>query len=438
MGSLAAESARQHYRMDRIMNGTFSTITPVVALTGLLAAIPGWAQEQADPEHREHEDIARYFSFQDDIANSVQSRSALTAGASSPRKTDFGDAAESSGVSAESGRFGLNDEMLVTRPLGRGALSVRVTSTPDGEYRAMPYSPGSMDDRRDAVAASGVTGALSGSGASQRSRNIYSDIAASYVMRLGAHGAVSGSLGLPGTPALGPSESRMQRYMGADERYAPFMSDWLYAGNIGQGVVTFGYSWRNFRFESSTFGRRDRERPQDSPSLLRMESQSRRLSFKPTQDWTLQFSRGQIGSLDQLDPSREIKRSTVSATFTHQFNDAALQSIFAWGRNTGKNFENTKGYLVESTLRLATAHAFFGRMEQIGGDNTLRENTSLQRQSIQMNKLTFGYAYNVPTASAVKYDVGGLVTRNYGLASMPASYSSDRMSYLMFIRFKLK
>lgn len=409
------------------MNGTISTITPVVALTGLLAAMPVWALESAAYADGNHDEEASPYMFEDEIGHSIQGRNTTFMHGFGSRGSASADGDARIKISNESA--GLVDETIVTRPLGRGALSVRMTVTPEGYRRTPAYPASATDDRREIA---GVPNSAA------RYAIPIGDIGASYVMRFGRHSAVSGSLGLLGTPALGPSDSGMQRYLAVDERYAPFMSDWLYAGNIGQKVVTFGYSWRNFRFESSTFARRDPDRLQDGPGLLRMESQSRRLSFKPAPDWTLQFSRGQLGSLDQLDPSREIKRSTLSATYSHRFSDGTWQSIFAWGRNSGKNLESTRGYLMESTLRLATTHAFFGRMEQIGSDNMLRENDVLQRQATKMNKLTFGYAYDVPTTGSVKYDVGGLVTRNYGQAAMPASYGTDRISYLMFIRFKMK
>jgi hypothetical protein len=84
------------------------------------------------------------------------------------------------------------------------------------------------------------------------------------------------------------------------------------------------------------------------------------------------------------------------------------------------------------------AHGFFGRVEQVGSDDILRENDSVNRQMFKMNKLTIGYVYDLRATRYLGMDVGALVSRHYVPSTMTATYGNNPVSYMMFVRLKVK
>lgn len=262
-------------------------------------------------------------------------------------------------------------------------------------------------------------------------------LAATYSMPLSRASSVFGYMGLSGEPAYGPPTSYARRFSSMEDPNTPFVSNWLESSNAGSNVITLGYVWRNLKVEGSAFSRREAEQKRDRPQWYKRDSYSRRLSFNPTPNWALQVSRGHLSSLDQLEPDRYIRRTTISATYNRTFSDVNWQTTLAWGRSSREQQESTNGYLVESTLKLRNLHAFFGRLEQVGSDDLLREDQSVNRRIFKMNKVTVGYVYDVQPRGPVKYDVGALMSRHLVPSGMTPAYGEDPTSYMMFVRLRL-
>jgi hypothetical protein len=323
------------------------------------------------------------------------------------------------------------DIMVVNRLHGGGTFGVRALIPSDAVPGIAAYSAVRPGDAGDA--------AFDDLGRRNNFRDAAVDLSASYSMSLNRDSAVFGYIGLPGEPALGPPSSYVKQYAGLDASQPQLAGNWLDAPDGVSQVFTLGYVWRRFKLEGSAFAgpEPDRYRPGGGDSL-KLDSRSGRLSFNPAANWALQFSRGTLSGLDQLDPAGEVRRTTVSATYNRVLPDANWQTTFAWGRNARKYRESTTGYLLESTLKVASTHAFFGRVEQVGSDDLMRQNESLSRQLAKVNKLTVGYFYDVRSAGPVRFDVGGLISRHYLPSTMTPSYGSDPTSYMMFVRLKLR
>lgn len=269
-------------------------------------------------------------------------------------------------------------------------------------------------------------------------RQSATDLGASYSLLLSRRSTLFGSVGLPGEPALGPPPSYLRRFTDTDNPQAPLLNDWVdYQGAISQ-VFTLGYRWRNIQLEGSAFSGRPQDEKRVTTESLKLASRSGRLSISPSPNLSFQFSRGTISNLDQLEPNGEVRRTTLSATYKRSFKEGDWQTTLAWGRNARKYRESTYGYLLESTVRVKNAHAFFGRVEQVGSDDILRENDSVSRQMFKMNKLTIGYVYDLRATRHLGMDVGALVSRHYVPSTMAATYGNDPVSYMMFVRLKVK
>jgi hypothetical protein len=263
------------------------------------------------------------------------------------------------------------------------------------------------------------------------------DADVSYSLPLSRRSALFGSVGVSGEAALGPPPSYLRRFADTDNPQAPLLNDWDSHGVTSQ-VFTLGYRWRNVQLEGSAFSARPQEEKRVAGESLKFASRSGRLSFTPARNLSFQFSRGAISNLDQLEPNGEVRRTTLSATYKRSFKEAEWQTTLAWGRNARKYRESTYGYLLESSVRVSNAHAFFGRVEQVGSDDILRENASITGQMFKMNKLSLGYVYDMRATRHLGLDVGAMVSRHYVPSAMAPTYGNDPVSYMMFVRLKIK
>ena len=239
---------------------------------------------------------------------------------------------------------------------------------------------------------------------------------------------------------MGPASSGMRHEVGGDTPDSSRASQWRNSQNANVNVFTVGYTWRDLTIERSAFSRREAEdkRRAGYGESFRLDSRSVRLSFNPSANWTVQVSRGSLSGLDQLVPNADVRRTSVSATYRQDFKGGNWLTTLAWGRNSRKRHETTTGYLLESTLRFEGTHVIFGRVEQVASDDLLRENESRPAQLFTLNKLTVGYFHDMRASGPVKADVGILASRHLVPAAMTIPYGNDPISYMMFMRLKIK
>lgn len=266
------------------------------------------------------------------------------------------------------------------------------------------------------------------------------DIAAAYALPSPYAGKVFTLIGRSGEEVrLAPdASSPMHAYTGLNSPDSMMAGYWLDPAKNRARVVTFGYAWRGMAIESSTVSRSPGDELVPAGGALRLESSATRLSFAPTSNWRLQLSRGTVSGLDQLVPDEDLRRTTLSATYNMAFHEGDWQTTVAWGRSARRYREPTMGYLMESTLRFAGAHALFGRLEQVGSDELLRVDGAQPKQLFKMNKLTVGYYHEVRTSGPARFDIGAFVSRHMVPSDLAPSYGSDPTAYVMFVRVKMR
>lgn len=261
---------------------------------------------------------------------------------------------------------------------------------------------------------------------------------ASYRDFWGKNNTVFSYLGAPRNPGWLWPEMYLQRYDDIARRDdARFGSG--FAAERGSRAFTLGYTRGDVTFERSVSGLQSQQNEiLGNDTLPKLSSRSVRLSYQPAPNWTLRLSRGSVSGLDQLVPNgSEVRRTTLAATYNQEFKQGYWQTTLAWGRSARKLRESTMGYLLESTLRFYGTHVVFGRLEQVGSDDLMRENESMPRQLFKLNKLTVGYFQDYKTSGPFNFDIGALVSRHFTPSPMEPSYGSGPTAYMMFVRFKL-
>jgi hypothetical protein len=238
-----------------------------------------------------------------------------------------------------------------------------------------------------------------------------------------------------------PVAGRAYGYLlGGDDRVlsdAELRGYWLDSLRRGRQAITVGYAWRDLRVENTRLLAPSSDPPGPArDARFRIGPDASRLSFQPSQHWTLRLSHGMLGDLDQFEPNERIRRSAVSATYSRAILEGVWQTTLAWGRSVRRSSEPVRGFLIESNFRFLRTHAIFGRLEQVGSDDLARENTGLQQQ-FKMGKLTIGYFHHIETLTSIGIDVGGFASRRLVPSAMASSYSNNPTAYMVFIRLKL-
>ncbi|RZI40974.1 hypothetical protein EGT07_20095 [Herbaspirillum sp. HC18] len=239
-------------------------------------------------------------------------------------------------------------------------------------------------------------------------------------------------------PALGTPWEPVEADTVGDTRDLTLAERWLDPSPSTSRVVGLGYARRGFKFEGLSYSRASDERRGVRSESLKIDSRSARLSYSPGANWAFQLMRGSASNLDYLVTGAEMRRTALAATYRHAFADSDWKTTVAWGRNARKTRKPMMGYLLESSLHFKNDHVIFGSLEQVGSDELLRENESIQRQLFKMNKLTAGYYQGVRVSNALALDVGVFVSRYFVPSADALSYGSNPTAYMMFVRVKLQ
>jgi hypothetical protein len=241
--------------------------------------------------------------------------------------------------------------------------------------------------------------------------------------------------GLPGEPALGPP-AFMHRLSGMDDPQAPLGHHWLDSTHVSWGVVTGGYTWRNFKVEASAFNGREPDQDHYNIETGPLDSWAVRLSLNPTADWSLQASTGHLLSPEQLQPGVNVQRTTASASYNAPV-ALSWQTTVAWGHNEPSTGQASNAFLIESELRLTPAHTLFARFERVGKDDLFLAGQALYGRLFVINSLTAGYVHDFADLGGVSFGVGALVSTYSYPSALNEAYGYRPTSFMVFMHARL-
>lgn len=326
----------------------------------------------------------------------------------------------------------LSQSMLMImgqRPLGLGTLGLR------GMFSLDPLmgKSGYPELFQTGESANGRTPLID----RQHPHDLIMELAATYSVPLSADSSVFGYIGLPGEPALGPP-AFMHRGSGVDNPEAPITHHWLDSTHITYGVATLGYVYRDWKLEASAFHGREPDQFRYNIETGPLDSQSVRLTWNPTTNWSGQVSHGRLRSPEALEPSINVRRTTASITHNLLMSGNNLQTTFALGRNKPNQGETTNGYLLESALNVGASHTFFGRAERVDKNELFLKGEPLHDRNFKINKASLGYIYDFPTDSHYRLGVGGVVSRFSIPGALSSTYGSNPNGAMLFVRLKIQ
>jgi hypothetical protein len=270
----------------------------------------------------------------------------------------------------------------------------------------------------------------------QHPHDLFMELSGSYSLPIAARSSVFVYAGLPGEPALGPP-TYMHRFSGNEDPEAPLLHHWLDSTHITFGVLTLGYINRNLKLEVSSFRGREPDENRYNIETGPLDSWSARASYNWGANWSMQASFGRIHSPEQLEPERNIDRTTLSATYGRPLARGNWQTTLAWGRNASPQRETTSGFLLESTASVSSRDTLFARIETVQKDELFLQGDPLAGRVFRVNKIGVGYIRDFDFDLGFKLGVGVEGSKHFIAPELAGAYGEDPASYLLFVRAKL-
>ncbi len=180
----------------------------------------------------------------------------------------------------------------------------------------------------------------------QHPHDLFSALSIGYTQMLSKNVDVYGYFGYPGEPALG-ANAFMHRPSAINNPDAPLGHHWQDATHITFGVATLGVRYKKFKTEGSVFTGREPDENRYDFDKARFDSYSYRLSYNPSENWALQFSRGFINSPEALEPGEDLTRTSASVLYSKKWKKSHYDVAAIWGYNHKSNGSNEHSLLLE-------------------------------------------------------------------------------------------
>ncbi len=316
--------------------------------------------------------------------------------------------------------------LMVSRPLGRGELTLRTMLSPEpltvGKHGyPLLFQSGEAVNGKPLVDV-------------QHPHDLFMELAARYRYKLDDRTAVSLYVAPSGEPAIGPT-AFPHRTSALDNPLAPISHHWQDGTHITFGVLTAGISRDKWQLEGSYFNGREPDENRWDIDSIRLNSFAGRLSYNPGSNWNLQSSYAYVKSPESLRPDEDVRRTTLSASYNRPLSEGGnWASTFVWGRNSSHG-SNTDSLLLETDYNIANRNTLFGRLEHVvkAGEELALMPTN---RKFGITELTLGGVHELTQGRAYQAGIGAAVTFNWKPGDLDSLYGKDPMGVWVFLRIR--
>jgi hypothetical protein len=276
----------------------------------------------------------------------------------------------------------------------------------------------------------------------QHPHDFFMELAAIYDYKVGENTLLSFYAAPMGDPAMGPP-AYPHRSSASENPLAPLGHHLQDSTHIADDVITFGITHRSVRVEASGFHGREPDENRWDLDSGKIDSWSTRVTVNPSQNWSLQYSIGQLHSPEALAPSEDVRRMTASVMYNRPFTNGNWASLILWGRNQSLTDNNVgNAFLLESTLRFLKRNNMWTRIENTDrtnelllGANPLPPNFT-ERYFTTVQAYTAGYDRDIGHIPHLSTAIGGQLTW-YGVPDvLKPAYGSHPVGVALFIRLR--
>ena len=323
---------------------------------------------------------------------------------------------------------------MAQRPFGRGTLTLRTM---------LSLEPASVTDRRyPELFQQGETAYGLPLVDGQHPHNFFMEIAAFYDYKLSEGSLLSIYAAPVGDPALGPP-AYPHRISASEDPLAPLGHHLQDSTHIADDVITVGLTFRNLRLEGSGFHGREPGEDRWQIDQGKIDSWATRVTFNPGQNWSFQYSIGQLHAPEALFPSEDIRRMTASLMYNRPLQTGNWASLLLWGRNQSFADGNVgNSYLLESTLQFLHRNYVWTRIENVDRTNELLVGEHplppgfIERYFTRVQSYTAGYDRDLGHIPHLSTALGGQVTF-YGVPDvLRPLYGAHPVSVTLSLRLR--
>jgi hypothetical protein len=235
------------------------------------------------------------------------------------------------------------------------------------------------------------------------------------------------------------------RASAAEDPIAPLGHHLQDSTHIANDVVTVGFTYRDIRLEASGFHGGEPDEDRWNIDSGKIDSWSTRITFNPRQNWSFQYSIGQLSGPEQLFPDESVRRMSASLIYNRPLQNGNWASMALWGRNQSLRDGNVgNSYLLESTLRFLRTNNVWARIENVDRTTELLQNQSPLPSSFsdsyfaRVQAYTAGYDREFGRIPHVSTAIGGQIIW-YGVPSVLRNdYGAHPVGVLVFLRLRAK
>jgi hypothetical protein len=276
----------------------------------------------------------------------------------------------------------------------------------------------------------------------QHPHDFFMELAAIYDYKAGEKTLVSAYAAAVGSPALGPA-AYPHRESASENPLAALGHHLEDSTHIADDVITVGITHGSIRLEASGFHGREPDEYRWDVDTGKIDSWSARVTVNPANNWSAQYSIGQLHSPEELAPTDDVRRMTASVMYNRPMQNGNWASMLLWGRNQSLTDGNVgNGYLLESTLRFASRNAAWMRIENVDRTSELLlDGQALpsgfsERYFTRVQAYTAGYDREIGHVQHLSIAVGAQFTL-YGVPEiLKPSYGSHPLGGLVFLRLR--
>lgn len=270
----------------------------------------------------------------------------------------------------------------------------------------------------------------------QHPHDLFSALSIGYTQMISKDIDVFGYVGYPGEPALG-APAFMHRVSSMNNPDAPLGHHWQDATHITFGVATLGFRYKNFKLEGSSFTGREPDEDRYDFDKARFNSYSYRLSYNPTIDWALQFSRGFIKEPEALEPGVDVTRTTASVLYAKSSNtNKHYSAALVWGYNDKGEGHKEHSVLLEDNYQFGK-NALFSRYEFLQkSTEELDLENELGHATFDVHVFSVGYNRSLFQKSIFELTAGAKTTLNFPAKELKPLYGKLPVGFQLYLQLR--
>jgi hypothetical protein len=229
--------------------------------------------------------------------------------------------------------------------------------------------------------------------------------------------------GWPGEPAFGPPVF-MHRASGMMNPEAPISHHWLDSSHVSFGVLTLGWVRGGWKLDASRFNGREPDEDRFDIESHALNSTAARLSWNPSEHWSLQASWADVKSPEALEPEVDVTKWSASALYSRGPWDLTL----ALARKDRSDGVVQDAALVEAAFEPAPGWSVFSRAEAV-------ENDELDHGVLHtVSKLSIGAERAWIVRPHLSVSLGGVYSHAMVPDTLEVSYDGDPDGVVVFSR----